>query len=248
MKKILPILLIPIILCLLDVCIAYANPVVVTPPAIIIIVPLAPADLKISIGSAEGKRTNYVIESRFLFSYSGPIAQVFNNSPIRFSDDPIKVTTSERSFEITPPMISGFSNVFTLNLDNQTLTLMNPSLRIAVSTFFRIILTLILEGIVFYLFGFRKKWSWVLFILVNVFTQSALNIWLNMLYHPIGLGFPSYIAPTIIVGEFFVFIVELLLFSLLAREHGLKRRIIYVISANLFSLTAGFFLITMIPF
>ena len=36
-------------------------------------------------------------------------------------------------------------------------------------------MTLLIEGALFFAFGFRKKLSWVLFIIINLITQGLLN-------------------------------------------------------------------------
>jgi hypothetical protein len=106
----------------------------------------------------------------------------------------------------------------------------------------RIILTLAIEAIIFRLFGFRNKKSWIAFLIINLITQGALNIWLNG-FAPLA----SYLVFTLIFGEILVFIAEIIAFSALIKEHRRWRILLYVITANLLSLFAGGYMITVLP-
>lgn len=139
--------------------------------------------------------------------------------------------------------MTGYNSFYTLDMENQTLTPIEPNLRNIEPTVLRIILTLVLEGAAFYLFGFRKKRSWFLFVLINMLTQIGLNFWLGAVYHTSFGGFSPYFLTPIIAGEILVMIVELILFGILIKEHSRRRTIWYVVTANLFSLIAGFFII-----
>jgi hypothetical protein len=104
-------------------------------------------------------------------------------------------------------------------------------------------LTLIIEGIVFFLFGYRRKRSWLVFIIVNLVTQGILNIWLAGNYSPLN----NYLIFSLIGGEIVVFIVEIIAFLILVKEHGRLRTASFVVLANLLSLIAGGYLITVLP-
>ncbi|MEJ2740893.1 MAG: hypothetical protein P8105_13905, partial [Dehalococcoidia bacterium] len=106
-----------------------------------------------------------------------------------------------------------------------------------------IIVTLAIEALVFYLFGYRKKRSWLIFLIANLLTQGALNIWLNVTTTPLE----SYIIFSLITGELLVIAVELAGFLTFVKEHRRWRTALYVIVANLLSLFAGGYLITVLP-
>jgi hypothetical protein len=223
-----------IILSFINIPVCSANSA--EPPSIIIIVPNAPKDLEISIGpdNIKANRTDKVIESYYTF-YS---------HDLRSADYTIKITTGNRAFEITPGApLKSYNNIFSLDLENQTLT-PGKSLPVSITLIsFRIILTLIIEALIFYLFGFRKKKSWLIFLAVNLLTQGLLNIALSRSFNPLD----SYIVFSLIFGEILVFIFELIAFLILVKEHRLLRTGLYVISANLLSLIAGGYLITVLP-
>lgn len=212
--------------------VCYANSA--EPPSILIIVSNAPTDLEISIGNTKAIRTDKVIESYYTF-YSRDLKSAYYT---------VNVTIKDSTFEIRlDAPLKLYNNIFTLDLERQTLTPGKSLSRSIGLTSTRIILTLLIEAIVFFLFGYRKKKSWLIFLIVNLFTQGLLNVWLNGITTPLE----SYIVLTLIAGEILVFIVEMLAFLTFVREHGRPRTALYVITANLLSLIAGGYLITVLP-
>lgn len=113
----------------------------------------------------------------------------------------------------------------------------------------QIILTLILEGIVFYLFGYRKKKSWLIFLALNLISQGILYIWLAQINTNALQRFTQsgYLILPLIFGEILVFLAELIGFLVFVNEHPRSKTAAYVITANLFSLIAGGYIITHIP-
>jgi hypothetical protein len=127
-------------------------------------------------------------------------------------------------------------NVFNLDLKKRTIT-PGTSLLGLVKPVAGVVLTLLIEGLVFFLFGYRKLASWLIFLFVNIFTQGFLNIWIIKINNPLNWG--HFILIKNITGEFWVFVLELAIFLILVREHSRRRTALYVISANLLSLVAG---------
>jgi hypothetical protein len=130
-----------------------------------------------------------------------------------------------------------------LDLNNKTITPGKSLLRSISLPSLRIILTLIIEAIVFYLFGYRKKKSWLVFLIVNLFTLGFLNILLSVDSNPVN----SYIVFNLILLEILVFIIEMVTFLIFVKEHGRLLAFLYVIVANAASLFAGGYLITHLP-
>jgi hypothetical protein len=204
------------------------------PPSILIIVASAPDDLVITLepGDIPAHRTDKVFESYFSFySYD-----------LKSTDYNLKITTGDSTFEVTLKAPLKFNNIFTLDLKNQIVAPGKSFSRSFNLTSLRIILTLIIEALVFYLFGYRGKRSWLIFLIVNLVTQGALNIWLGFSTTPLQ----SYIILSLIIGEILVFIVEMVVFLIFMKE---KRSLVsfYVFIANVASLFAGGFLITQLP-
>lgn len=214
----------------------YAN--AAEPPSIIIIVPNAPDDLKISVASNgknyEGREYDKVIEKYYTF-YARDIQQINKYNLI--------VSTEKESFELEMDKpIKYYNNIYSLNLKDHTLTEGKLFTRSFFLVSMRVLLTLVIEGIIFLIFGFRNKKSWIAFLAINLITQGVLNIWIN--------GFTpreSYLIFSLVYGEFFVFIAEIILFQSFCKEHSRLRKVFYVLTANLISLIVGGYIITILP-
>lgn len=87
-------------------------------------------------------------------------------------------------------------------------------------------------------YGFRI----IHFLIINLITQGALNIWLNS-NGPIM----TYGMFVLIFGKIFVFAAEIITFLFFVKEHERSRKVIYVLTANLASLFLGGYLITVLP-
>lgn len=135
-----------------------------------------------------------------------------------------------------------YNNVYTLNWKDKTLTPDRSPVRSALFVFLRVSLTLMIEGIVFFLMGFRTKRSWLVFLSLNLVTQGALNIWLNSMFPSNG-----YVIFALIFGEFFVLIAEMVGFLTLITEKKRWQTVFYVLLANIASLVLGGYLITLMP-
>jgi len=102
----------------------------------------------------------------------------------------------------------------------------------------RMLLTLLIELIVLYLFGFRKKATFMFVIGMNIFSQVALNIatiWSFYLSYDYGYQY----AINFIIGEFLIFIIEPIMVSVFVKEHHKFRKIAYSLCANTASLVIG---------
>ncbi|NLT27898.1 MAG: hypothetical protein GXX97_02355 [Dehalococcoidales bacterium] len=207
------------------------------PPSIIIIVPNAPQNLEISIDNIQANRTEKAFESYFSF-YS------YSFQAVGYT---LTFTSGSDVFEITlDSPLNEYNNIYTLDLGRQILTEGELPSRDVLLVTIRIALTLLLEAMVFFLFGYRKKISWIIFLTVNLVTQGLLFIWLNSLYtSPLSGDF--YIILTMIFAEILIFMVEMTVFLIFVKEHRRLRTAGYVLVANLLSLILGGYLITVLP-
>ncbi|KAB3533525.1 hypothetical protein [Alkaliphilus serpentinus] len=208
------------------------------PPSIVIIVPNPPVDLVISIeenGSfVEGRKTKKMKESYYAF-YLEDLKNTKNYN--------IKVVSGNTSFQIEiDNSLKTYNNVFTLNLKDRSLTEGKSLPRTIKLVSLRVMVTLVIEGLIFFLLGFRNKRSWLAFIVINLITQGGLNIWLNGSY-----PWESYLIFSLFFGELWVFIVEGFAFKAYVKEHHPQRVFAYVVLANFASLVAGGYLITLLP-
>ena len=208
------------------------------PPSIIIVVPNAPADMDITILTENGERVGYM-EKKFMetqFSFYD-----FNYDPgMEYS---IKVTHGDINETLSiGSTVNTYLNVYELDYKNLIVTKGTAGYRAWIYTAVRILLTLAIEAVVFFLFWYRDRRSWIIFILINLVTQGALNIWLHN-----ASNFSSYLIILLIVAEAFVILIEVIGFLIFIKEHKKMRTFFYVLIANNVSLVLGGFLITRIP-
>ena len=112
-------------------------------------------------------------------------------------------------------------------------------------------LTLVLEGLVFLIFGYRQKRSWLVFLLVNLVTQLGVNLCIYCVASPTAL---EPYAALIYLGlllytpmEILVLAAEAIAFSRLLKEHRKRRAVGYAFVANLFSWALGGALLAVLP-
>lgn len=215
----------------------YANSA--EPPSVIILINNPPDDLSISLVYDEKQIEANVRRVAWEGYYSFYSRDMQANSTFKF-----KVTTNGESFECTlGTPLQHYNNVFTLDLSNQEITPGKYPFRSVLLVSIRLLLTLLFEGGIFWLFGFRQKSSWFIFLVINFVTQGALNIWLN---NEASL-MPSYLIFGLIIGEFYVFVVEMIAFPIFIKEHSKRRSIFYAFIGNLISLFVGGYIISGLP-
>lgn len=209
------------------------------PPALVILVSNPPKDLSIVLESGTARENVWVRRRAWEGYYSFYSREIKGLSKYKF-----KVSTAKESFEctITEPL-NGYNNVFTLDMSNKQLIPGKSKLRDILLVVIRVIFTLIIEGIVFWLLGFRQKRSWIIFLFINLFTQGVLNFWLNWG----GFVIENYLIIKLFIGECFVFLFEVVAFPLLIKEREKATMVGYVFLANLISLFIGGVIISTLP-
>ena len=98
--------------------------------------------------------------------------------------------------------------------------------------------TLIIEGILLWLFGFRAKRDWLVFLVVNLVTQAGLHLWIGSGAMAAG-SHPLYYL-VLIVAEVPILLVELVVYVFLLQEHSRLRRAAYAACANVASYALGY--------
>ena len=209
------------------------------PPSLVILINNPPDDLSIVLVSNENQPEAIVRRVAWEGYY------VFYSRDMQVGGKyTFKVTTNGESFECTlGAPLQRYNNVVTLNVSNRELTPGKYPFRSVLLVSIRLLLTLILEGIIFWVFRFRQKRSWLIFLAINLVTQGILNILLNSG----GSLMPSYLIFSLIVGEIFVFAAEMIAFPIYIKEHKKSRILIYAFIANLISLIAGGYIISILP-
>ncbi len=102
--------------------------------------------------------------------------------------------------------------------------------------------TLLVEGLILFLFGFRERRTWIVFFLVNVATQIGLHLacwfWLNTLVTQAGWFVLAYVV--LLIPEAVIWCAEAAVYAFAANEGSRGRRIGYAFAANIASYALTF--------
>ncbi len=218
------------------------------PPAVIILVNHEPEDLKIELKgqvfTREAHKKQVAWETYYLyyqrdFENLKELTLMVRSNGQQF-ELPLDLKKAERTageFEYRVP----YNLIFTLDLKNRTLLPGTLPWRWPLLIGIRLVLTLITEGLIFYLFAYRKKHSWKVFFIFNLITQGLLNLLIS------GSTPLSYVQFTLIGIEIIILFTELIGFQAILKEHSKGRAMLYAIVANLASFFLGLQLITHLP-
>lgn len=138
-----------------------------------------------------------------------------------------------------PEEYFGYNKQVTLDINNNTLIQGQKPLRAPLLITLRILLTLILEGAVLYAFRYRTKHSIKVFLILNLITQTILNI--------IFSGANGYWFMLYILVEVVIFITEACVCKKHLTEHSSRRAIVFSIAANTASLILGGWMLSSLP-
>lgn len=213
------------------------------PPGMIIIVEGAPDDIALTLELAEepeyGVRTRQTKKNWEVY-----FRIYYHPEPGMLDGAVIRVESSEKTF--TCPIPAGvqnrYNNLLTLSYEDETLTIGQRWWRQPVLTAIRVLLTLLVEGLIFFAFGFRHKRSWIVFLAVNLVTQGWLNYIINSSAFSNG-----YWLISLYLAEFVIFVAEAIVFLLAVKEKKKWQRPLYAVLANAASLTVGMLLISHLP-
>ena len=260
-KKAIPLVL-AFVFCLLLPLPARAN--AAEPPQLSVVVLNPPQGLELSlVFSWEGQEepvpaeaTRLAWEGYYLFRpFNFPGFWEGSSSPQDMAVA-LLVETPEESF--TLPLDTQFlnqdtgayyNNLCVLDLQSRTLTAGQPRWRQPLLVCLRVFLTLLLEGLLFYRFGYRRKSSWAVFLVTNLLTQLGVNVAVQALF-PVAIDFYNLLVSGIFFYtplEIAVLLVEMAAFALLLREHRRRRAVGYAAAANLCSWLLGGALLAVLP-
>lgn len=208
-------------------------------PSLIILVNNPPDDLTIVLLADDYEEQGKFHRSAWEGYY------LFNSFDMRnYGDYKFKVTSKGESFVCAVGEYThSYNEVMTLDLSRQKLTLGYYPFRTVLVVSIQLLITLLLEGIIFWLFGYREARSYLIFLVINIVTQGALNLWLNSL----NSLMQSYFFIYLFFGEIFVFAAEMIAFPIFIKEHKWIRNILYAFVANFVSFVAGSFMIYLLP-
>lgn len=209
------------------------------PPALVVIMKNAPEDAAISLVT----KADLVVVPKSRTAWES--YYVFYHQDIDTgSEMTLLVSGNGAGYEQTvgKQYLNGYNSVITLDFAAQTITEGKLLSRSILLIGMRLFFTLVIESLAFFLFGFREKRSWMVFLAMNLLTQGMLNIALNG-----GAPLAVHLMFQLIIMECWVFVAETVGALLLIKEHSCLRRVAFVLTANLLSLALGGYLITVLP-
>lgn len=163
----------------------------------------------------------------------------------------LHVVSGSDGLDFTVPMPAGNQMLYnhlavmTLDRDGNTAKLGSSAympVRNVLLVVLRVTVTLITEGVVLYLMGYRSRRSAVVFLLTNLVTQTFLNVTITGNYLASGyweIGF--------ILMEVLIFITEAIVYAVLLREKKVLHRMFTALLANGVSLVCGWCLLAYLP-
>jgi hypothetical protein len=135
-----------------------------------------------------------------------------------------------------------YNQLYTLDIENQTLKEGKSLSRDLTLIGMRFTLTLLIEGLVFFLMGYRQARTWILFLIVNLLTQGSLNYSITMSWTD-----NAYVILGFVVIEFFIIVAEWIVLLLTVKEGKKLKLWLTITLANILSLFLGGYLILSFP-
>ena len=150
------------------------------PPTMVVMVMNAPEDLTVELEIPD-LTDEYIYVQKISKMWEQYFRIYYHGTKENLENARLLVSSSEKSFSCElPPMseynVYSYNTLLYLDFDAETLTIGQPAYREPLLIALRVSLTLIFEGLVFFLLGFRKKSSWIAFLIINLLTQGWLNI------------------------------------------------------------------------
>lgn len=206
------------------------------PPSVTILVSNAPEDLRITVVNEDDAAVR--VRHRAWETYFRLYMEGIPDREVE-----LLVETGEKSFRCHLPdeTYNYYSNVVTLDVDRETLVFGYSVWRTVLLVGLRLTLTLLIEGAVFWCFGYRSKRTWIVFLVMNLLTQGYLNLSIT------GPDPSGYYMLGYWLMEVLVFSAEMICFPLLGREKTAFRRMGCAFTANFASLVLGGMLLTWLP-
>ena len=219
----------------------------VEPPGFVILVAGAPEDLTIAMLCdnemvvdpvvLQVKRKNWEAYYRYYYH------MVPGETDLRQSM--LQITTGDETYTLKLPIetTQRYNNVLTLDWESRTLTVGQPVWRGPLLVTARVVLTLLIEGFVFWWFGYREKKSWIVFLGINLLTQTGLNMGLTGSVP----GAYGYWPAALLLVEILVLIIEIVAYLLFLWEDKKSKGTWFAIAGNIASWGLGALPMTLMP-
>ncbi|MFP4287564.1 MAG: hypothetical protein ACLFRI_07720 [Candidatus Izemoplasmataceae bacterium] len=188
-------------------------------------------------------------ENRFMLFLNGPrefkIAIYTENDTLITSE---VITMSQFDYALTYNIKGIDSTTDQFNAGSVSGFVGHPATNpLTISNFFiRLLSTLGIEILILFVFGFRFKKTYYHVLGLNLITQASLTIGTLIAYYS-SFNYQLLSAILIfILGEIFVFTVEMIYLGVFVKEHSLLRRLSFALIANLTSMVIGFIIFVLI--
>lgn len=217
---------------------AFANSA--EPPNLTVVVSFPPDGLELSVRYGDGSEyTAAKLERKGWESYYR-----FFSLDAKQENTVLIVSYGTEKFELSLNSInlSRYSNIITLDIESKSFRVGVSGVRTALLVLLRVTLTLLIEGAVFFMFGYRKRYSYIVFVIINLITQGLLNLQFSGISSSSGYWFIAFV-----ILEILIFIAESVAFTLIIKEHKNLRTFLCVFIANTASLFAGGAFIAFLP-
>lgn len=153
----------------------------------------------------------------------------------------IAAATADEARAVEAPYTRDFVSNLVYDWQTNTVRAATPApLRFLTRLAATLVPTLIIEGAVLWLFGFREKRSWLVFLAVNAATQLGLHLVTGAALAQAGWHFLNYFL-TVILQELVIWGAEAAAYALLLKERSRARRVGYAFTANIVSFVLGYF-------
>lgn len=223
------------------------------PPCVTVLVLAPPGDLELTIefDSAQGEEPQRLSGDRMLWEGYYRFFGRWDTDPEGLTGAKLLVGTEGESFalEIDPAGFSKYNNILTLDLNARTLTYGQPWWRQPLLVFVRVALTLLIEGGIFWLFRYRQRRSWIVFLMVNLVTQFGVNIAILCFLPAASRTYDAMWAKVLLYGpmEVLVILLEAIALPLLLKEQRKRTAVGCAVMANILSWFLGSVLLSVLP-
>lgn len=205
------------------------------PPYFTVIVEHPPKELKLFIKSSDNPDKLIELDERirddFYIKYM--LYNYKDSKEIHKKDIYLVATYENTGFELIIPdgLFQSHGLIF-LDIKTQQINEYGSFLYIIYRIWWQVLLTLLIEGIVFFFLKYRKILSWIIFIIINLCTQT-------LLFFISYFNFMNNWIISFIMAEILICLIEASIYYLLLREKSKKQAIITAFAANILSLILG---------
>lgn len=223
------------------------------PPCVTVLVLAPPGDLELTIefDSAQGEEPQRLSGDRMLWEGYYRFYGRWDIDPEGLTGARLVAETGGESFAlpIDPTGFARYNNLITLDVGARTITQGQPWWRQPLLVVLRVALTLALEGLIFYLWGYREKRSWIVFLMVNLVTQFGVNIAILCFLPAASRTYDAMWAKVLLYGpmEVLVILLEAIALPLLLKEQRKRTAVGCAVMANILSWFLGSVLLSVLP-